>query len=427
MATDRVKLTKTAVEAVAPPAAGERRLWDKEVSGLCLRVYPATARRPSGRRVYALKYRVGTRQRWHTIGEHGAPWTDDGVELTADLARKEAKRIVGLARDGRDLSKERQERRAAATVSDLIDRYLEEGPKTKPAKRATSWNADRGNLRHHVGPLIGTKLVREVTRSDIAKMVRSIEERKTAKPEVKTKLRGRARVRGGAGIAERAKAAVSAMFSWGIEHGIGAENPCKAVKLAKRATVERFLTDKQATNLLQVLAEMQRDGEIKKAHADIIRLLLLTGARKTEIVGLRWSEVDRTRKRLVLPPERTKAGGKTGERRIQLGTAAVALLEEQSGQSEFVFPAVRGDGPTTGVQKAWEAVRKRVGLADFRLHDLRHSFASFAVADGASLFLIAKALGHANARTSERYAHLAEDPVAALAEAAGRRFGGSGG
>ena len=412
MATLKVRLSKRAVDAAKVPATGEARLWDNELVGLCLRVYV------SGRKVYAVKFRVGTRQRWATIGVHGQPWRG-GAALTPEEARREAKIILGAAADGEDATNEKRERRAAVTVAQLIDRYLDEGPSTKPAKRASSWTANKGNLNHHVRPLLGDRVVKDLTRADIARMVKAITIGETAQPEVATKLRGRARVRGSAGIAGRVLAASSAMLSWGIEHGIGTENMAKGVRLPRRAASERFLSAEEATTMFAKLEELEDHGEVAKSLGAIIRLLLLTGARKTEIAALRWQEVDLPHRRLVLPPERTKAGGKTGERRIALSAAASAVLGDQPGREGWVFPSTRGQGHVSGVQKAWEKVRAAADLPGVRLHDLRHSFASFAVANGASLFLVGKALGHADTRTTERYAHLTDDPLIAVAESAG--------
>lgn len=416
MADGRVKLTKRVVDAAQRPASGEVRLWDADLAGFCLRVYP------TGRRVYSLKFRVGTRQRWMTIGEHGKPWAG-GQALTPDEARREAQKVIGQARAGEDATQTKRDRRTALTVAELIDRYLDEGPATRPAKRESSWKADRGNLIHHARPQLGDRLVTELTRSDVARMIKAVSDGDTAQATTKTKARGRATIRGGPGIASRVLASFRAMLSWGVEHGVGEANPATGVKLAKRATCERFLSREEALIALAKLDELEATSDVTKTLGAIIRLLLLTGARKTEIAGLRWSEVDFARKRLVLPPERTKAGSKTGERRISLSAAAVELLQEQPGRESWVFPSIRGDGHVTGVQKAWERVRKAAHLPDVRLHDLRHSFASFAIADGASLYLVSKALGHADTRTTERYAHLTDDPLQAVAEATSRALG----
>jgi integrase len=148
---------------------------------------------------------------------------------------------------------------------------------------------------------------------------------------------------------------------------------------------------------------------------------------------LRWSEVDQLRNVLILPPERTKAGGKTGERRISLSAPALEILARRRARSDaeipapgslFVFPAARGEGHAIGLRRAFTKVRAKANLEGLRIHDLRHSFASFAVADGASLFLIGKLLGHANARTTERYAHLSNDPLQDAANQIGRRIMG---
>lgn len=195
------------------------------------------------------------------------------------------------------------------------------------------------------------------------------------------------------------------------------------MKMSRAAVKERFLSQIEASRLLDALSTMGAEGAIAPSHADMIRLLLLTGARKAEIVEARWAEVDLSAKRMVLAPGRTKSGGSTGERRIALSDAAVAILSAQSrGKSEFIFPAARRAGATTGLQKTWEKVRLRAELPGLRLHDLRHSFASFAIADGASLPLIAKALGHSTTRVTERYAHLTDDPVQALAARAAKRI-----
>ncbi len=422
--TGQVRITKRTVDAVKTPTNGEVRIWDDAEKGFCLRVYT------TGRKVYAVKYRVGSVQRWFTIGEHGTAWKDmDGnlTTLTAELARPEAKAILADAKRGEDAQAAKAARRKDLTVAQLIDIYLAEGPASRPDKRASSWTADEGCLNNHVRPLIGSKVARAVTRGDVTKMLAGVRKGATART-AKTKLRGKAVVRGGEGIAERVKAATSAMFNWAAGRGLAVDNPAMRVSLPRRAAKDRFLSDAEAATLLETLSAMVEAGEAGAAHAAAIRLLLLTGARKSEIVGLRWSEVDFARTRLVLPPDRTKAGGKTGERRIMLSPAALEILDKRRPDlaDGLVFPAARGKGATTGLQKTWERVRSKANLPGVRLHDLRHSYASFAIADGASLALIAKALGHATTRVTERYAHLTDDPVQALANRTGRRLMGGG-
>ena len=413
METRNARITKRTVDATPTPSeeAGETRLWDTDLKGYFLRVYP------SGRRVYALKYRMGPSQRIFTIGVHGSPYNPDTARAAAEAALR---RVV----DGEDPATEKKEAREALTVSILIDRYLEEGPATKPGKRASTWENDGSNLKRHIRPLLGRKVANLVTKAEAAKAIQDITLGKTAASEKSKKLRGRAIVTGGAGVARRTRTTTAAMFSWGMEHGLVKVNPFAAVKMSTPPHRERFLSREEAGRLLEALDAVEADKTVNPAFCDAIRLLLLTGARKTEILGLKWSEVNTERKSLLLPPERTKAGGQNGERRIMLSPAALEILKsrrpEKAKPEQFVFPAIRGDGHVIGVRRAFAKACVQAKLEGVRIHDLRHSFASFAIADGASLFLVGKLLGHASARTSERYAHLSGDPlqdaVAAIGE-----------
>lgn len=415
------RLGKRTIDAEPTPGEGESRIWDTELKGFCLRLYPKSRKSPEGRRVYSVKFRIGRTQRWFTIGEHGSPWTPE-------TARKKAEAIFRDVSDGIDPQAEKLERRADLTVSEWIDLYVEEGPKAKPSKRASSWAQDKSSLTRHVKPLIGRKVARDLRPSDVSKMIAEIVAGATARNEKTDKKHGRAIVRGGPAIAKRTASTLSAMFSWAIQHGglKVAANPARgaSVNAPKRAAKERFLSNEEAIALFDIIDTMETDKRLNAGHADAFRLLMLTGARRTEIAGLRWSEVDLVRRRLVLPRERTKAGEKSGERRIALNSAAVAILKKRPGSNKvYVFPAYRGEGPIIGLQKSWAAVRVAAGLPGLRIHDLRHSFASFAIADGASLFMVGKALGHSDTRVTERYAHLQGDALDDLAERAGRRMG----
>lgn len=353
------------------------------------------------------------------MGSHERARGDGG--MSAERARQLAAAARSAANEGKSVASEKRDRRAALTVSELIDRYLEEGPADRPAKRASSWAADAANLRHHVAKLIPSKRACEVTPSDIANIVSDITAGKTA--VAKTTGRG-ATATGGAGAARRSRAAISAMFTWAKERGLVTSNPVSSsARLSRAPTKERFLSQEEAQRFLSALEEMMIDGALKRDHAAIFRLLLLTGARRGEIIGLRWDEVDPGRRQLVLPPERTKTGGHTGVHRIQLSDEALAVLTElQRGSSAFVFPGVSGMAPTANVARSWERVKVRAALPGLRMHDLRHSFASFSLAAGASLFLVGRALGHTDTRTTDRYAHHTDAALRALANATGRHL-----
>lgn len=401
---DKVRLTKRVIDKLPVPDSGEARVWDTEVTGFVLRVFP------NGRRSFGLKYRVDNRQRWFTIGDFGDPWT-------VEEARERARAIMRDAKDGVDRQFVKEETRQALTVSELIERYLKEGPYAKPNKRLSSWANDASLFRRHVIPLLGKRLARDLLRKDVERMQSDILAGKTAVDE-RTKARGRAIVTGGPAVAAGAVRSLSAMMNWAMLQGLAATNPAQGVHKIKLAPRERFLTRTEAQAVLDASFELVRLRQIPATHASVIRLLLFTGARKSEIAELVWREVDLDRGLIRLPPHRSK----TGEKVIPLNSAAIEELEQQDRETHFVFPSSRGDTPVVGLYRSWEKLRAGIGLQEVRIHDLRHSFASFAAEDGASLHMIGKALGHRQPSTTQRYAHLADDPVRAMAERVGQRF-----
>lgn len=397
-----VNLSKRSVDGAEP---GERDLflWDRELAGFGLKVSPA------GRKVYVCQYRLGGGRRGavkrYTIGPHGSPWT-------ADQARIEAKRILGLAAGGEDPAAAKQELRAALTVAELCDVYLAEGCATK---KASTLATDRGRIDRHIKPLLGSRKVTGVTRADVRRFLQDVATGKTA-VDVITGKRGRAIVKGGKGAATRTVGLLGGIFGYAVERGIVAENVVRGVKRFPDRKHERFLSEKELADLGRALRTLEADG--KNADAlDIIKLLIFTGARKGEIERLRWEEVDFETGILRL------ADSKSGQKAILLNPPALEVLSkrERAGESPFVFPATKGAGYFEGVPKVWRKVRDLAGL-DVRLHDLRHSFASVAVSGGASLPIIGALLGHANAATTHRYAHLSNDPLKAANDVAGSRI-----
>ena len=422
MHTDRKTISKRTVDALPTPEKGEARLWDDKISGFMVRSYP------TGRKVYALRYRLNGKPFIDNIGVHGSP-------ETPDTARDKA---IGMLRDVADGFRPSDAKRAAKvalSVGDLIDLYLKEGPATKPAKRQRTWVDDASNLNRHIRPQIGNETANKLTKMRAAEVIDGIRTGATAVVEKSDRKRGKAIVKGGHGVARRTRITAAAMFNWGMDHGYVKSNPFASIKMTTPPVKEKFLTSDDAKRVLKTLTDMEAAGEMSPTFGSIIRLLMLTGARKTEIMGLRWSEVDFENSMLVLPPTRTKAGGQNGIRRIKLNEPAVKILTdiklktqrdmkdaaakaEPDAQSEvpvtlplYVFPAYRGENHATGLQKPFSALMKRCGLPGFRVHDLRHTFASFAIASGESLFVVSKLLGHANTRVTERYAHLTADQL----------------
>lgn len=401
---------------MAEKPASDHVIWDDELNGFGLRV------RTSGSASYVAVYRIGGRKRWFTIGTPGAPWTPD-------QARHHAAALLLDARRGDDPQAKRvAERIRSSTVDDLIDAYLKNGPADKPNKKESSWIQDRSSLKRHVSPLIGNRHLDTLTKTDIATLQTDISLGKTRVDE-RTRARGRARVKGGKTTAARAIIIFQAALEWGVRRGYLTANPGKGVTRFKIEKRERYLSAIELERLWRTLTAQCAAGAISTSHAAIFRLLALTGARKNEIAQLRWREVDFDRHLIFLPGERSKTGAKT----IPLGAAALELLRSRHdeivksrkiGPNEYVFPALRaGAGPTVGLQRSWERLRRAAGLEGVRIHDLRHTFASIAVADGASLFILGKVLGHTQARTTERYAHLGAAPGRQIADRVAERLG----
>ncbi|MCZ8195753.1 MAG: tyrosine-type recombinase/integrase [Hyphomonadaceae bacterium] len=404
---DRVKLTKRYIDAQTPDPEKERWIWDSEVRGLFLRIYQ------SGEKRFAMKFRIGRQQKVFTIGTVGSPWT-------IETAREHAKEQLRDASLGVDPQKRKAAARAELTVSELIDRYLKEGPADKPNKRAATWEQDRSSLHSHIRPLLGSRIAAHLKPSDLAKAQSEIAAGKTAVSALSGKKRGRLNITGGKTTASRCTIIFQAMMAWAVSRKILVAHPTLGVVRYKIEKRERFISVEEVQKIFEATERLEKRGEVRSEFGVIIRLLILTGARRGEIQGLQWREVDLARRSIVLPDARSK----TGARRIPLSDAAIEVLEGIKRNGDYVFPANRANaasGHTVGLPRAWRAIREEAGLEDLRIHDLRHSFASFAAEAGASLQLIGKALGHTQMRTTERYAHLRDDPLNALVNEIGER------
>ncbi|MFG1237189.1 tyrosine-type recombinase/integrase [Xanthobacter autotrophicus DSM 597] len=399
------KLTKKVVDAAAADPARKLMVWDGELRGFGLRVTPA------GVKSYVVAYRTAEgRQREFTIGKHGSPWT-------CDQARDRAREVLRAVADGVDPLAEKSAARSAMTVAQLADLYLAEGPAEKPNKKPRSWETDGALLKAHVRPLLGSRTVKGLTRADIGRFQMDVAEGKSArKTEAK---RGRRRVIGGKGVAARATATLKAMLSFATSRKIIADNPSSGVQLLKQEKVERFLSEKEVAKLAEVITGLEDETIIAPAYAGIFRMLMLTGCRVGEMESLQWDWIDAERGLIRFPDS------KTGAKVTPLPSPAAEILTlfPRRVGDPYVFPGTRGRwGRISALPKAWDEVRAAAGMPELRLHDLRHSFASFAVADGASLYLVGKVLGHKQASTTEIYAHLRDDPLKAVADATAQRI-----
>jgi len=405
-------LTKRSCDAAAPESA-TYILWDSALPGFGLRVSAA------GRKSFVLKYRDANtrRQHWHTIGSYG-------IDTTAEQARKSAELLKANIKHGAaNPAVARREHFAAATVSELADAYLAEQPNMKgTAKKESSWKQDRSNIEAHIKPLLGRNSIRSLNQKDIRKFHADVAAGKTARdvtPErdsANYRPRARRIVQGGPGTANRCLAVLSAMLGWAVSRGALKANPAAGVRPQKTRTVRRDLRGHEIETLATALATWQSNAELlatekereaarlaRRKWTRAIQLLLLTGARKNEILRLRWAEFDRETHCLML------GDSKTGAKTIPLGDAAIAILEactDDADGSTWVFPSTKTDGPLVGLQKVWEAVCEAGGLEGVTIHSLRHTFASKAANEGPSLYLASKLLGHADVKTTQGYSHV---------------------
>ena len=371
--------------------------WDGELTGFGVRV------RATGAKSFVAVYRTGGRnspQRRVTIGAVG--------KIETDKAREEARTIILQAELGQDRAAEKAKLRAEMTFDKVCDLYLKEGCETK---KASTIATDRGRIERHIKPLLGKKRIGEIIRPDIEKFMRDVANGKTAADE-KTKKRGRAIVEGGKGTATRTVGLLGGIMTFAVSRQLRTDNPVRGVKRYADKKGETFLSSTELAKIGAALAAAEADGANPSAVA-IIRLLAFTGARKSEIAGLKWSEVDVERGYLRL------GDSKTGAKVIPIGAPACEVLTNHPAAegSIYVFPAATGHSHFQGVGKVWRKVRAVAGFPSLRLHDLRHSFASAGLARGDSLPIIGAILGHADVKTTSRYAHLADDPVRMAADA----------
>lgn len=396
-------LTKRLVEALKPQAA-RFDVFDARLPGFSVRVHP------SGRKSYRFKCLEAGRQRVFTLGEHGRDFPTERARTAAEILR-------GRSRAGELTAAPAPRAADRLLVSDLIIRWLREGPAAAPNKRASSWAHDASRLNRHIAPLLGKRVVVSLKATDIERAQADIAEGATA-ADIRTGARGRAIVRGGRAAARSAITTFAACLAWAKTRGLIDDNPAAGVRKIADVKRERFLSEAEAARLLATLDTLQTRARISATFADVIRVLLLTGARKNEIAALTFDELDSERGVIRLRNLRSK----TGDKVIVLSGAARAILASRPRQSRFVFASdTAPDTPIVGLQKPWSRVRAVAQLPGLRLHDLRHSFASLAAADGASLPMIAKALGHAHTSTTARYAHLADDAAQRVADSVGRR------
>lgn len=404
--TTAPRLTKTTVDA-EKPGDKEHFVWDVELKGFGLKVFP------SGQKSFVYQYRTAQGiTRRITIGKFSP-------SLTAEQARKIAKDFAFEVHAGRDPQGEKQARREALTVSELLDLYVKSEKFTENAK--TTQATDRGRIDRHLRPLLGPKIGDTLTEEELKAAHRDIATGKTA-GRIKTKARGLAKVTGGTGTADKSILLVSTMFNWAITQKYVKSNPAANIKFAGSRVRDTVIgSTEDYGRLFSALQKMQDEKRIRAAAADAIRFIALTGARRGEVTGLRWEWVNLDSGLITLPPSAHKAGRRTGKPRIiALPAEAKEIVARQpaSEPDRYVFRPAKGDGPIS-LGKIWQTVRTEAKLpAALGLHGLRHSIGTSLAVAGASPVELMETLGHRQIGTTLRYIHFAERARSTLAERA---------
>jgi len=372
------KLTKRIVDA-ADIQPTEYFVWDSDIPGFGLRVLP------SGRKGYVVQYRAGRRSRRISLGPN--------TVLTCEQARIRAITIVAAARNGQDPAAERDAGRKAITIKELAERFDKEHIAIRV--KASTGKEYRRNLQRFILPALGQLTVTGVTRADVAKFHHDLRHIPYQ--------------------ANRCLEIVSKMFSLSEMWGLRADgtNPRKHIRKYPEEKRERFLSAAELRRIGEVLREMEAEGVELPSAILAARMLILTGCRLNEVMSLKWSYIDFDSPALRLPDS------KTGAKVVHVGQPVVDLLQDaqRTDGNPWVITGTLPGKPLSDLQPFWQRVRARAGVKDVRIHDLRHTFASAAVASGQGLPMIGKLLGHTQVQTTARYAHLAAEPVRLAADA----------
>jgi integrase len=371
------RLSKSIVDRLKETTA-EAVCWDESLPGFGVRV------KPNGWKSYLIQYRVRStgRSKRKTIGQHGPL-----------MSFAEARSIAsGLLTDvvrGGDPVADAKAMREAPTMRDLCQQYLE--VHAVPKKRPKSVANDRSMLDRLILPKFSRQKITDVLHRDVQAFHNSLR----ATPYQ----------------ANRALALLSKMFELSVKWGMRSDNPAKGIGKFHEEKRYRWLSEDELTRLSLAL-----DHHPNRTAANAIRIQLLTGARIGEVLTARWADFDLDRGVWTKPSHHTK---QKRTDHFPLSKAVVTLLNgmsEGAARSDLVFPGKSGDKPIVDLKKFWRSVLSMACISDYRIHDNRHTYASQLVSSGMSLAIVGRLLGHTNPMTTQRYAHLADDPLRAASE-----------
>lgn len=402
------KITRRAIEALEP-AEKPFVIYDSEIKGFGVRVMP------SGIATYIVEYRPGEGGRGVAKKRMALGRTN---ELTPDEARKLAQQNLSAVRHGDDPLLDRETKRREMKVCQLIEAWEAENPAGRksgePMAPRTKANT-LARLRHHVVPLLGDKRVGAVSVDDVNDMIRRVANGETRRNAKSENRRGRIVVTGGAGAARKVSSDLSIIFAYAVEKKILVVNPVTGARKPRAGKRHDYLRAEHMAAIGKALSQLRTAGANSSGIA-ILRLLLVTGARPSEIEGLKWSEIDFSAKSLRL------TDSKTGYSIRPLASAALAILAEvpRIEGSEYVFPATRGNGYYTGSKKLWNRARELAGLPDRVRYHARHAVATLALGAGHDVASVSAIMGHKGPRTTlSTYSHVIDDRAARAAEGIG--------
>lgn len=373
--------------------------WDERLPGFGIRVYE------SGKRSFVCSFRRHGRKRIMVLGPRS--------QMKVEQARREALGVLNAVREGKDPLLERQKYRQAPTVHDLMARTLAWAAEPKRNGRSRqkprTRKTNEGFWGRHILPSMGDRKVVDITFDDVQDLIDSMSETPIAANRTLSCLST------AFGLAEKAHK--------GIRWRKRGSNPCRGVERYEERSREVFLTEDQIARVGDALSEAEQNQTEKPGAIHALRLLILTGCRSSEILMLKWNEVDLDEGKLRL------LDSKTGQREVILSPPAIELLStiSQVPGNPYVCVGRKSGWHWVDLRKPWWRIRETAGVAsNVRIHDIRHSWASMAVSSGLSLALIGKLMGHTNSRTTERYAHLYEDPLRRAAAKVGSAIESAG-
>jgi integrase len=396
------RLTKRVLDSLKADD-GAYFAWDSDIAGFGARVHP------TGRVTFVFQYRSRAgRQRRLGLGTYGV--------VTVEQARQQAKVLAGEVAAGGDPGGQREEQRKAATFAEFADAYMKDA-QNRLGNRAME-EAQR-RVEQILKPAWGKKKLEAIRPGDVAALHRRLAEKRERDVMASNAGRSYRRETGGPVTANRCLALLKVMFNtaeaWGmIPKG---SNPAVGLKMLPEKSRERYLTPDELARLADALNDAQANGTASPWAVGAIKLLMFTGCRRDEILTLQWSFIDAEGRCLRLPES------KTGAKVVYLNAPALEVLTDlaklrEAGNPYVIVGHVAG-ARLVNLTKPWYRILKAAGLEGLRLHDLRHVYAGMGAALGLGLPVVGKLLGHTQAQTTQRYANLAPDPVAAAAERIG--------